>query len=372
MIKMINKYLFEVQHLLGQISQEEIERIIELLLEANRSRRQILIMGNGGSAATASHFACDLGKGVIVPNSPRFRVWPLTDNVPLITAWANDTAYENIYSEQLDGLIQRGDIVIAISGSGNSPNVVNAVRRARAWGATTVGLTGFDGGQLRTLVDYSLHVPSRNMEQVEDVHLVLSHLVCTSVRQVLQGQSSVAIALTHESNGYGNGASMSPGSLQGLAHRLIDSLKVTVCSLLFFDSTKENIVIRAISTAHALPTVRAVGQVIPLQETPILWDAMRAGRPLIFQQDEPTRAMADKELRLASSDHLLSGMLLPIQPNGEVIGTVLLGEMRSWQRRSLTEESLVQGMEIVKQWRSASLTTNGYGTSTYAGQERQN
>jgi D-sedoheptulose 7-phosphate isomerase len=182
----IRDYLDDVQNSLRQAPEQEIARVIEQLLEANRARRHIYVMGNGGSAATASHFACDLGKGAIVPGWGRFKVVALTDNVPLMTAWANDTSYANIFAQQLEGLIEERDVVIGFSGSGNSANVLSAMRVAREHSAVTIGLTGFDGGQLKDLVDICVLVPSFCMEQVEDVHLTLAHLICTCIRQALR------------------------------------------------------------------------------------------------------------------------------------------------------------------------------------------
>ncbi|RME37328.1 MAG: SIS domain-containing protein, partial [Thermoflexia bacterium] len=159
---------------------------IDVLLSAAYVGSTIFTMGNGGSAATASHFACDLAKGAIVPGGPRFRVIALTDNVPLITAWSNDVAYENIFAEQLSNLMGRGDVVVAFSGSGNSPNVLRAIALAREQGGITIGFSGFDGGQLSRVVDVPVVVLCHCMEQIEDVHLVLCHLMTTVLRQRLQ------------------------------------------------------------------------------------------------------------------------------------------------------------------------------------------
>jgi len=143
-------------------------------------------MGNGGSAATASHFACDLAKGTITPGRPRFRVTALTDNVPLMTAWSNDVSYDDVFADQLSGLIRRADVVVAISGSGNSANILRAVEVALRMGGITIGLSGFDGGQLSTMVDVPVVVPCDCMEQIEDVHVVLCHLMCTVLRERMQ------------------------------------------------------------------------------------------------------------------------------------------------------------------------------------------
>jgi D-sedoheptulose 7-phosphate isomerase len=179
----IRRYVEDVKITLDRLPWEEIERAIEVLHEARLADRQVIIMGNGGSAATASHFACDLGKGTLVAGLPRFRVIALTDNMPLFSALANDFGYDRVFVEQLASLVRPEDVVIGISGSGNSANVLNAIFFARQIGATTIGLTGFDGGQLKDLVDVCVLVPNHNMEQVEDLHLVLEHLITTQLRQ---------------------------------------------------------------------------------------------------------------------------------------------------------------------------------------------
>ena len=130
-MEIIRQYLGEVQYTLGALPLDHIWNVVDLLLSANYAGSTVFTLGNGGSAATASHFACDLAKGTITPNRPRFRVVALTDNVPLMTAWGNDVAYDDVFAEQLSGLIRPADVVVAISGSGNSPNVLRAVELAR-------------------------------------------------------------------------------------------------------------------------------------------------------------------------------------------------------------------------------------------------
>jgi D-sedoheptulose 7-phosphate isomerase len=142
-------------------------------------------VGNGGSASTATHFAADLAKATVVDGQPRLRVLSLTDNAALMTAWANDTSYDRIFAEQLENLIDPGDVVVAFSVSGNSPNVLNAVRAARARGAVTVGLVGASGGSLIDAVDISVQVPSQSYGVVEDCHLVLEHAITASTRSAL-------------------------------------------------------------------------------------------------------------------------------------------------------------------------------------------
>ena len=178
-------YVKEIQATLEGLPWEEIQKVITVLHDARLDGRQVFILGNGGSAATASHFACDLGKGTEAPGTPCFRAFALTDNMPLFSAYANDCGYEQVFARQLANLMQPGDVVIAISGSGNSANVLNAIRLAREGGATTIGLVGFDGGRLGEMVDLCLHVENHCMEQVEDIHLMLEHLVCTSLRQIV-------------------------------------------------------------------------------------------------------------------------------------------------------------------------------------------
>lgn len=187
----LKSYLDRLHALLDRLPLKDVEQLIDLLVAANAEGRTIFIFGNGGSAATASHFACDLAKSAMSPGVPRFRVMALTDNVPLITAWANDATYDKIFVEQLDALVKRGDVVIGISGSGNSNNVLHAIRLANERGATTVGMCGFDGGQLKDLVALSVHVPHFNMEQVEDAHLIVQHMVCAILRAELRAQAGV-------------------------------------------------------------------------------------------------------------------------------------------------------------------------------------
>lgn len=179
----VERYLREVVEMVESLPREAIWRVVEAVREARDRGKQVILLGNGGSAATASHMACDLAKTSIVPGAPRIRAISLADNVPLMTAWANDVAYEEIFAQQLTNLVQEGDLVIAISGSGNSPNVLRAVEVARAAGARTVGFTGHPGGRLKDIVDISMVVPSRRIEQAEDAHLILDHAISVALRE---------------------------------------------------------------------------------------------------------------------------------------------------------------------------------------------
>jgi D-sedoheptulose 7-phosphate isomerase len=178
----ISAYLTEMQSTLSNLPIDSIERVVHLLREARSQKKRVFLFGNGGSAATASHLACDLAKGTGTNGKPRLRAIALTDNMPLISAWANDSSYDNIFAQQLQDHVEPGDIVIGISGSGKSPNVLNAIKVARSAGAITIGLTGLDGGDLKNLVDLCIVVPDNSIDQVEDVHLMLGHIITSCLR----------------------------------------------------------------------------------------------------------------------------------------------------------------------------------------------
>jgi D-sedoheptulose 7-phosphate isomerase len=175
-------YFIGVETVLRRLPFVLIDRITDALWQAYLENRTVYVFGNGGSAALASHCACDLGKGTVVNGNRRFRVLALTDNVPLMTAWANDACYDDIFAEQLASLIDKSDIALAISGSGNSPNVVKALQVAREAGAFTIGLTGFQGGKMKSLCDLCVIVPSDNMQVIEDLHVSVSHSLFAALR----------------------------------------------------------------------------------------------------------------------------------------------------------------------------------------------
>ena len=181
----INKYFVELEQMIKSISLTQLHAVLSLLEEAYRNGHRIFIMGNGGSAATASHFALDLAKNTIMPGAPRVKAISLTDHVPLITAWSNDTAYEHIFAEQLATMIEPGDVVIGISASGNSPNVINALHLAKQLGGVTIGLLGAQGGKSKYIVDAYILAPGQNIEQEEDAHLILAHIITRHMRTVV-------------------------------------------------------------------------------------------------------------------------------------------------------------------------------------------
>lgn len=180
------EYLEDVSSIIKKIPVEKIEEIITLLTQAYRNDNTVFLFGNGGSAATASHMVCDLGKGTVVDGGKRFRVISLSDSIPLMTAYANDYDYQYIFSEQLKNLVRKNDIAFGLSGSGNSPNVLNAFKTARENGAKTVGLTGYEGGKMKDLCDLSIIVPSNNMQKIEDLHLIICHVIFSRIRDSLK------------------------------------------------------------------------------------------------------------------------------------------------------------------------------------------
>src|SRR2546430_7195618 len=163
-------HINEVRSVVGKIPIGAIERVVEIILDAYANSGHVYVVGNGGSATNATHFACDLSKATIVEGRARMRVTSLADNIALLTAWANDTSYEKVFSEQLTNLLNPGDVVIAISASGNSPNVVSAVRAARLMGAGTGGLVGFSGGRVLETVDAAGFRPHPHHRGRRDLH----------------------------------------------------------------------------------------------------------------------------------------------------------------------------------------------------------
>jgi len=172
----MDEYLAEVARLLQAVREAELEAIADRLWQAYQEDAQIFACGNGGSAAAASHFVIDLSKGVqLPPGARRFRAISLVDNVPALTAYGNDMGYESIFAEPLRNLVRAGDVLLAISGSGRSENVLRAMQIARDAGATAIGLTGRDGGRMGSLAELCLIVPAENMQQIEDTHLAILH-----------------------------------------------------------------------------------------------------------------------------------------------------------------------------------------------------
>ncbi|MGL4649889.1 MAG: D-sedoheptulose-7-phosphate isomerase, partial [Caldilineaceae bacterium] len=174
-----------IKETLNQMPWPAVSQVSELLFQAWSRQKHVFIMGNGGSAATAIHMAADLAKNTATPGHPRLRAISLCENIATFSAYANDVGYENVFQEQVLTYADPGDLVIAISGSGNSPNVLKAIRAARMVGATSVGLTGMGGGKLADMVDVAVVVPNHNIEQVEDLHMIFVHSITSAVRNQL-------------------------------------------------------------------------------------------------------------------------------------------------------------------------------------------
>lgn len=191
-INSISQYLEDVKKIADTISKDEINKAIEILNEARLKNKKIFVIGNGGSASTATHFACDLNKYTSVPEKTRFRVISLEDNVPLLTALVNDEGWDSVYHYQLENLMNDGDYLIAVSvhgGSGKdhasmwSQNLLRAAKYVQQRGGKVIGLVGFDGGVLRNLADACITVPINSTPHVEGFHLILTHMICSIIRE---------------------------------------------------------------------------------------------------------------------------------------------------------------------------------------------
>ena len=173
-----SKYISENIKILQGLDPDQIAAAVQLVVQAGESGNRIYAIGNGGSASTASHFVNDMGKGASLGREKRFKVIPLTDNVEWMTALSNDLSYEDVYVEQLMNFAEKDDVLLAISGSGNSENVIRAVRYAHETGCHTIGFTGYDGGKLKGLVERCIVIDSDHMGRIEDMHVILQHIIC--------------------------------------------------------------------------------------------------------------------------------------------------------------------------------------------------
>lgn len=192
----IRNYLSEMKNVIEDISVGDLDKVVELLLDAWERGNQVFTCGNGGSASTATHFACDLSKTTIVAGKKRFRAYCLNDNVPLMTALINDEGFDNLFYEQLKGRFQQGDVLICISvhgGAGKdkaalwSQNLLKAMKYAKDMGGKTIGFSGFDGGPMKEIADACIVVPINSTPQVESFHLALEHLICSCLREKIEG-----------------------------------------------------------------------------------------------------------------------------------------------------------------------------------------
>lgn len=186
----VEDYFATLKQTLDRLDRDQLRSFVELLLKAREEGKTIFIMGNGGSAATASHFMCDFNKGLSRPGQKRFKVICLNDNVPSLMAYANDQSYEDIFIEQLKNFFQLGDVVIGISGSGNSMNVLKAIAWANKHGGRTVCFVGYDGGKLKKMASVCVHSNVDNMQISEDMHMIITHCAMHISNLILKSQIS--------------------------------------------------------------------------------------------------------------------------------------------------------------------------------------
>jgi D-sedoheptulose 7-phosphate isomerase len=342
----IGTYLSDIQATLDRLPRDRVEHVVHLLHEARLSRRLVFILGNGGSASTASHFVCDLAKNTRRAGYPSFRVVGLTDNMAILTAYANDEGYESVFAEQLISLMQVGDVVIAISTSGNSPNVVEAVEAANLRGATTIGFTGFTGGRLAPLVHWNVHVDSSCIEHVEDIHLMLEHMICRTLRDEaeqlgLPTEAALPEALPAALDGSGadgewrrTWGALRQGLVEGkdLSHLLQEALLLTVenvgalsGSLMVLDETG-NLVEGAVAYAGEVrqparnqlaDTVRRglAGWVFRNGQPALVEDTQRDPRWLALEWDDPKAAPRSAiSVPLLAGDQVM-GVLTLVKPD---------------------------------------------------------
>jgi D-sedoheptulose 7-phosphate isomerase len=179
----LQNYFSEQQSLVASVPTETLQVVLDILETARAERRRIFVFGNGGSASTASHFAADLGKNTVRSHMPRFQITCLNDNMAIFSAYGNDDGYESVFAEPLLSHASAGDVAIAISASGNSPNILRAIQVANENGLTTIGFAGMSGGKLAQSAQHAIVVPSQSYEHIEDVHLMLCHALVAVIKQ---------------------------------------------------------------------------------------------------------------------------------------------------------------------------------------------
>jgi D-sedoheptulose 7-phosphate isomerase len=346
-MELVAKYIRETSDTISQLPVALIQEVVEILHAARLNRKHVFIMGNGGSAATASHFACDLGKGTADPRTPRLRVVALTDNMPTFSAWANDTAYDNVFAEQLWNLVEPGDVVIGISGSGRSMNVLKAIHLANLVGATTVGLTGFDGGDLAKIVHVPIVVPSNMMEQVEDVHMMLSHLITTRLRAMSEALPAPGeLALDR----FPARQEKAREVLDSIPRQLAQALPATMSTVSLLDDQGDTLVIHSGHRLHGAPggIEEVSGRQVRMVNAPAHSLVVHRQRPTIFRQDELTISLPRKELEVTLDESVCSGAIIPLVIDGRSVGVISIGEVRSWGRTPFDEKKLSLSWEIAR------------------------
>lgn len=190
-VERIDSYFSALDEALAQVDRKELNEAMNAFIQAFERDADIYVFGNGGSASTASHMMNDFNKGISLELERKFRFHCLNDNIPVLTAIANDIGYEYVFSVQLEGKLKPNDLVVAISGSGNSKNIVSGVEYARSIGCKVIGISGYDGGKLYQMSDYHMHAPSHNMQVVEDVHMIFNHMMMKIFSGELKGKTAL-------------------------------------------------------------------------------------------------------------------------------------------------------------------------------------
>ena len=184
MDSVIKEYLTDVKAFCDMLSNEDLKAVINALLETYKNGNKIFVAGNGGSAGTSNHFCCDFGKNAVKNEEKRPQIISLSANVEVLTALGNDFSYADVFSEQLKNLMSEGDLVLLISASGNSPNVVKAAEFAKSKNGTVVSLTGFKGGALKGLSDINVNIDSTSYEKIEDLHMIINHIIVCAFKSM--------------------------------------------------------------------------------------------------------------------------------------------------------------------------------------------
>ena len=186
----VDKYLATISAEMAEIDRQSVEKVVDLFWANYEAGGRLVFCGNGGSAASASHLPADFQKNVYIEGGKPWDCMSLVDSIPLLTAWGNDTSFANIFEGQVRVWLRPGDLLVAISGSGNSPNILAAVAAANDIGALTIGWCGYGGGKLASIAQHSIVLHSNNMQIVEDIHMVIGHLIFTEIRDRIRASSA--------------------------------------------------------------------------------------------------------------------------------------------------------------------------------------
>lgn len=333
----IMSYLSTVEGILRDIDPEKLEEIIDVMYRAYSEDRQIFLMGNGGGAATSVHFTCDLAKTAIVPGRRRIRAISLVDNISLVTAWANDTNYTNIFGEQLVNYARPGDLVIGFTASGMSVNIVNAIALANEAGCETIAFVGFDGGTVKQIANHVLHIKSNSYQHIEDVHLLLAHVITNA----LQDRARDDVSLTSATLGdevhervrriyYVRQQLTAEPSMERRVRMIADQVRRTIGfdrAMLFMPEQGE----LRLRSSYPAGAVGAIDIEADLVES----EAFRTGHGISVEQVD------GRSPRLPAYDGLRSYVVVPVVRDDRAIG-VLVGGFTGERRVQASDLQLLQ------------------------------